>query len=125
MLCYLTSFAQMHKHNEPQVHIFSIVARNSATGEMAVGVQRHWFSVGTLVPRGEAGPGVVATQAAVNKSYGPKAVTLLKLGYTAQQALDSLVKTDAAEDVRQVAVLDSQGNVPHTPAKTAYNMPCI
>jgi len=111
MFFYLASIAQMHKHNEPLVHTFSIVARDSATGEMAVGVQSHWFSVGTLVPWGEAGVGVVATQAAVNKSYGPKALALLKLGYTAQQALDSLVKTDPAEDVRQVAVLDSKGNV--------------
>lgn len=110
--------AQMHRHNEPMVHTFSIVARDSITGEMAVGVQSHWFSVGTLVPWGQAGVGVVATQASVNKSYGIKALNLLKNGLTAQQALDSLLKQDSARDMRQVAVLDSKGNVAaHTGSK--------
>ena len=101
----------MFKHNEPLVHTFSIIARDSATGDMAVGVQSHWFSVGTLVPWGEAGVGVVATQASVNKAYGIKALALLKQGFTAQQALDSLLKDDSSRDVRQVAVLDNKGNV--------------
>ena len=39
---------------------------------MAVGVQSHWFSVGTLVSWGKSGVGVVATQSFVNPSYGPK-----------------------------------------------------
>ena len=30
---------------DPFAHTYSIVARDSITGEMAVGVQSHWFSV--------------------------------------------------------------------------------
>ncbi len=41
------------------------------TGEMAVGVQSHWFSVGTIVSWGASGIGVVATQSFVNPAYGP------------------------------------------------------
>jgi len=107
----IASYAQVYTNKEPLVHTYSIVARDSVTGEMAVGVQSHWFSVGTAVSWGEAGVGVVATQSFVDKSYGPKALALMKKGFTAQQALDSLKKADPGVDVRQVAVIDSKGGV--------------
>jgi uncharacterized Ntn-hydrolase superfamily protein len=110
--------AQVFKTKDPLVHTFSIVARDETTGEMSVGVQSHWFSVGTAVPWVEAGVGAVATQSFVDKSYGPKALALLKQGYTAQQALDSLTKADSGRDVRQVAIIDTKGNIAaHTGAK--------
>jgi uncharacterized Ntn-hydrolase superfamily protein len=109
---------QVYSTKQPLVHTFSIVARDEKTGEMAVGVQSHWFSVGTSVPWAEAGVGAVATQSFVDKSYGDKALALLKEGYTAQQALDKLTKLDAGEAVRQVAIIDAKGNVAaHTGAK--------
>lgn len=104
-------FAQSFKSKEPLVHTFSIVARDEKTGELAVGVQSHWFSVGTAVPWAEAGVGAVATQSFVDKSYGTKGLELLKKGFTAQQALDSLTKADAGREVRQVAIIDANGNV--------------
>jgi uncharacterized Ntn-hydrolase superfamily protein len=103
--------AQSFKTKEPLVHTFSIVARDEKTGELAVGVQSHWFSVGTSVPWAEAGVGAVATQSFVDKSYGIKGLELLKKGFTAQQALDSLTKADPGREVRQVAIIDSKGNV--------------
>lgn len=111
VLAIIITQAQVFKSSEPLVHTFSIVARDSATGDMAVGVQSHWFSVGSEVPWGEAGVGVVATQSFIDKSYGPKALALLKMGYTARQALDSLLKADAGREVRQVGIIDSKGNV--------------
>ena len=85
---------------------------------MAVGVQSHWFSVGTSVPWAEAGVGAVATQSFVDKSYGPKALALLKKGFTPQQAMDSLTKADPGKDVRQVAIIDTKGNTAtHTGSK--------
>jgi uncharacterized Ntn-hydrolase superfamily protein len=103
--------AQVFNKKEPLAHTFSIVARDSKTGEMAVGVQSHWFSVGTAVPWGEAGVGVVATQSFVNKSYGPKGLALIKQGKTATEALAELVEADEGRDVRQVAIIDTNGNV--------------
>ena len=41
------------------VHTFSIVARDSVTGEIGVAVQSHYFSVGSVVPWAEAGVGAV------------------------------------------------------------------
>ncbi len=105
------AFAQFFKKDESFAHTFSIVARDEVTGEMAVGVQSHWFSVGAAVPWGEAGVGVVATQAFVNKSYGVNGLSLMKGGKTAPQALKELLEKDEAREVRQVAMLDVNGNV--------------
>jgi uncharacterized Ntn-hydrolase superfamily protein len=111
ILCSQNIIAQVLKSQEPFAHTFSIVARDSATGEMAVGVQSHWFSVGTAVSWGESGVGVVATQSFVNKSFGIRGLQLLKSGLTAQQALDSLLATDVAKEVRQVGIVDANGTV--------------
>jgi uncharacterized Ntn-hydrolase superfamily protein len=92
-------------------HTFSIVARDPNTGELAVAVQSHWFSVGTVVAWGEAGVGVVATQSFVNKSFGMRGLNLLRDGRTPEQALNILLSDDSAREVRQVAILDTQGRV--------------
>ncbi len=105
------TFAQHTQHGDSFAHTFSIVARDEKTGDLVVGVQSHWFSVGTSVSWGEAGVGVVATQSFTNKSFGPRGLALLKQGKTAQQALDELLSTDSGRDVRQVAIADAKGNV--------------
>ena len=114
----LLTNAQHTRQGEPFSHTFSIVARDEKTGDMAVGVQSHWFSVGTSVSWGEAGVGVVATQSFTNKSFGIRGLQLLKEGKTAQEALDELLRTDEGRDVRQVAIADAKGNVAvHTGSK--------
>lgn len=95
----------------PFAHTFSIVARDPLTGQMAVAVQSHAFSVGSLVPWGEAGVGVVATQAMVDPSYGPLGLDLMRIGRTPAQALSGLLAADSGREIRQVALLDCQGNV--------------
>jgi len=105
------SFGQVYKSSFPLAHTFSIVARDSITGEMAVAVQSHWFSVGTSVSWAEAGVGAVATQSFVNKSFGILGLDLLRRGLTAQEALDALLKDDEGREVRQVAIIDTKGNV--------------
>jgi uncharacterized Ntn-hydrolase superfamily protein len=97
--------------DEMLAHTFSIVARDPKTGEMAVAVQSHWFSVGTVVAWGEAGVGVVATQSFVNKSFGIRGLDLLKQGKSPQEALDILLSDDTGKEVRQVAILDTLGRV--------------
>jgi len=93
------------------VATYSIVARDSATGEIGVAVQSHWFSVGTAVPWAEAGVGAVATQSFTEPSYGPLGLELMRLGRSGPEALLALVSTDADSAVRQVAMVDAQGRV--------------
>ena len=93
------------------VHTYSIVARDPATGELGVAVQSHWFSVGSIVAWAEAGVGAVATQSFVDPSYGPLGLSLMRTGRSAPDALKSLLAGDDGRDVRQVAMIDSQGRV--------------
>ncbi len=90
-------------------HTYSIVAKDTATGEMAVGVQSHWFSVGSLVSWGRSGVGVVATQSFVNPAFGPRGLELMEQGIPAPEALEQLVNQDEGKAFRQVAFLDNSG----------------
>ena len=116
-LCLLSSpfvflKAQTHPETGDQLaHTFSIVARDHGTGEMAVGVQSHWFSVGTIVSWGQSGVGVVATQSFVDPAYGPNGLKLMWSGQTAEEALKVLVEADSGRNYRQVAFLDVNGHV--------------
>lgn len=110
-LSSMAGWSQSGKPTDPFAHTFSIVARDARTGEMAVAVQSHWFSVGTVVSWGEAGVGVVATQSFVNKSFGLRGLELLKQGKSPQQALDELLGDDTGKEFRQVAILDTHGRV--------------
>jgi uncharacterized Ntn-hydrolase superfamily protein len=103
--------AQNFYSDNPLVATYSIVARDPETGEMGVAVQSHWFSVGSIVSWGEAGVGVVATQSFVNPAFGPDGLELLKSGMTAEQVVDKLIAEDEGRDVRQLAIIDVNGNV--------------
>jgi len=93
------------------ISTYSIVALDAETGQLGVAVQSHWFSVGTVVPWAKAGVGAVATQSIAEPSYGPKGLALMEKGTPADEALQSLLAKDIGENVRQVAMVDAQGNV--------------
>src|SRR5687768_10594526 len=93
------------------VHTYSIVARDPNTGELGVAVQSHWFSVGPIVAWAEAGVGAVATQSFADPSYGKLGLDLMRIGKSAPDALKSLLAGDEGREVRQVAMIDSQGRV--------------
>ena len=92
-------------------HTYSIVAMDRKTNQIGVAVQSHWFAVGALCPWIESGVGVITTQSMVEVSYGPKGLALLRGGKPAQQALNELLEADDGKELRQVAVVDAQGNV--------------
>src|SRR5690606_25657409 len=102
----------------PPVATFSILARDPATGELGGAVQSRVFSVGNGVLWAEAGVGAVATQAVVDVSYGPRGLELLRSGLGADEVVRRLLEEDPdprpedwPEGGRQVAVLDTRGNV--------------
>ncbi|MDA9362295.1 DUF1028 domain-containing protein [Flavobacteriaceae bacterium] len=107
----LSSIGQTNPYSDQFAHTYSIVAKDANTGEMAVGVQSHWFSVGTLVSWGKSGVGVVATQSFVNPSYGPNGIELMENGVSAEEALKQLTDQDEGRDFRQAAMLDVNGSV--------------
>jgi uncharacterized Ntn-hydrolase superfamily protein len=102
----------------PPVATFSIVGYDPDTGEVGVAVQSRVFAVGNGVIWGEAGVGVVATQAIVDVSYGPKGLALLRQGLSPEQVVARLLEQDPDPDPagwskegRQFSVMDARGNV--------------
>jgi len=93
------------------ISTYSIVAYDEKTGQLGVAVQSHWFSVGTVVPWAKAGVGAVATQSIAEPSYGPSGLALMEKGVPANEALQSLLSKDSGENVRQIGMVDIQGNV--------------
>ena len=109
LLLFSFGFTQTISSKRP-VSTYSIVARDPDTGQLGVAVQSHWFSVGPLVAWAESGVGAVATQSFIDPNYGPLGLELMKAGRTAQEAMDALVNTDEGKDVRQVGMIDKDGN---------------
>jgi uncharacterized Ntn-hydrolase superfamily protein len=109
--------AQTPNLPEP-VATFSILGYDPATGEIGGAVQSRVFSVGNGVLWGEAGVGMVATQAIVDVSYGPKALELLRAGKPVAEIIDTIWYDDPdpqperwTKRGRQFAVIDATGNV--------------
>ena len=90
---------------------YSIVARDTETGELGVGIQSRAFASGAVVPWVAPGVGAVATQAYGEKSYGPLGLDLLRAGKTPKLALDGLRAADPGAQTRQVAILAADGEV--------------
>ena len=106
----VSSYLFADKPTRP-IATYSIVAYDETTGELGVAVQSHWFSVGTVVPWAKAGVGAVATQSIAEPSYGPKGLALMEDGVPANEALQSLLSKDSGANVRQIGMVDAQGNV--------------
>jgi uncharacterized Ntn-hydrolase superfamily protein len=88
---------------------YSIVARDPDTRQLGVAVQTRAFAVGNAVPWAASGLGAVATQSFTERSYGPLALELLRIGRTPADALAGLVAADPQRAVRQVGIVDTQG----------------
>ncbi|MCG3216333.1 MAG: DUF1028 domain-containing protein [Candidatus Heimdallarchaeota archaeon] len=89
---------------------FSIVAYDSENVEWGVAVQSKLIAVGSIVPFGNAGVGVIASQSWCNTSYGPKGLALLKQGLTAEETISIITKQDEKREHRQLGIVDSHGN---------------
>jgi uncharacterized Ntn-hydrolase superfamily protein len=111
-----TSFAQERRASpgvpsnpDPWFSTFSIIAFDPATSELGVAVQSRAFAAGAAVPFAKPGVGAVATQAAANRLYGPKAIALLEQGLTPEEVVKRITDEDPGRDTRQVAVIDTKG----------------
>jgi uncharacterized Ntn-hydrolase superfamily protein len=89
---------------------WSIIARDSATGQLGIAVATRFFAVGALVPHIAPGIGAIATQALVNPYYGIDGLALLREGKSPHEAIAALLATDSGRESRQVHVMDSTGH---------------
>jgi uncharacterized Ntn-hydrolase superfamily protein len=90
---------------------WSIIARDSATGQFGIAVATRFFAVGARVPHIAAGIGAIATQALVNPYYGIDGLKLLHDGRSPCDIVDSLIAADSGRASRQLHVMDAAGRI--------------
>jgi uncharacterized Ntn-hydrolase superfamily protein len=90
---------------------WSIIARDSATGQIGIAVATKFFAVGARVPHIAAGIGGVATQALVNPYYGIDGVAMLREGKSPEAIVAALIAADDGRESRQLHILDAQGRI--------------
>ena len=93
-----------------RAHTYSIVAYDSATGDLGIAVQSKFPNVGGIVPWAKAGIGAVATQSLGNTAYGDEGLQLMAMGATAPEAMRIVMRRDARPAQRQVGMVDAHGN---------------
>jgi len=90
---------------------WSIIAKDSVSGQIGIAVATKFFAVGALVPHIAAGIGAVATQALVNPYYGIDGVTMLHEGKSPGAIVAALIAPDAGRESRQLHIMDAQGRI--------------
>ena len=89
---------------------WSIIARDEVTGAFGIAAASRFYALGALVPWIRSGIGAVATQAMINPQLGPAILDCLEDGKTPNEALRDCWVQDLNRSVRQVHVIDSDGN---------------
>ena len=90
---------------------WSIIAKDSATGQIGIAVATKFFAVGALVPHIASGIGGIATQALVNPYYGIDGLRLLREGKHPREILYSLIAADSGSATRQLHIMDAAGQI--------------
>jgi uncharacterized Ntn-hydrolase superfamily protein len=90
---------------------WSIIAKDNATGQLAIAVATRFFAVGARVPHIAARIGAIATQALVNPYYGIDGIKLLREGRAPRDIIQTLIAADAGHESRQLHIMDAQGRV--------------
>jgi uncharacterized Ntn-hydrolase superfamily protein len=90
---------------------WSIIARDSAAGQIGIAVATCFFAVGARVPHIAAGFGAVATQALVNPYYGIDGTRLLREGKSPDDIVKALLAADSGREARQLHIMDVQGRI--------------
>ncbi len=102
------SLAAQSQHDaDPPLSTFSIVACDSASGQLGVAVQSRVVAAGAIVPAARAGVGAIATQANANVTFKPRALQLLEEGQSPEEVRRHFVETDSLIESRQFAIVDA------------------
>jgi uncharacterized Ntn-hydrolase superfamily protein len=108
-------------HFSKLAHTYSIVAWDSATGDLGVAVQSKFPNVGGIVPWAKSGVGAVATQSLSNTDYGEKGLELMAQGATAEEALRIIMRRDTMLQDRQVGMVDARGSAASFTGRTTFD----
>ena len=106
--CISPGYSQaVHEHN--LVSTFSIVACDTAAGELGIAVASRFFSVGSVVPWAKADVGAVATQSSANTTFGWRGIELLEKGAQPEEVVKILLRNDTDPLHRQFGIVAADG----------------
>jgi uncharacterized Ntn-hydrolase superfamily protein len=88
---------------------YSLVGRDSRSGEIGVAVQSQAFNCGAAVPWARPAVGAVATQSWTDRRYGWRGLELLAANTSPEDALARLLAEDGFADARQVGMMGADG----------------
>jgi uncharacterized Ntn-hydrolase superfamily protein len=88
---------------------FSIAAYDPYRKEWGVAVQSKFLAAAAVVSWARAGAGAVATQSYANLTYGWRGLDLMEQGLSAVDVVRRLTQEDEHRDMRQVGMVDAQG----------------
>ena len=90
---------------------WSIIAKDNATGQIAIAVATKFFAVGSRVPHIAPTIGGIATQALINPYYGIDGVKLLREGRSPKDIIETLIAADTGHASRQLHIMDAKGQI--------------
>jgi uncharacterized Ntn-hydrolase superfamily protein len=108
-LLSIVSIASAQDDDPEYKATFSIIARDPATGELGHAETSKALAGGTNFGAAKGGVGVITNQAATFMMYGKIGIQMLEMGFSPEQALQYMLKTDDQRENRQVAIIDAQG----------------
>ncbi len=90
---------------------FTILGRDTSSGELGIGIATYSLAVGATCPQILPGVGVATSQASTNPAIGEELMDLLRGGANPAGALEQAVGNDPHPEFRQVALLAPTGDV--------------
>ncbi len=90
---------------------WSIIARDTATGQFGIAVATRFFAVGARVPYIASGVGAIATQALTNPYYGIDGLKFLHEGKSPSDVIATLKAADSGHASRQLHIMDTAGRI--------------
>lgn len=88
---------------------FSVIGFDARDGSLGFASQSHFFGVGSVVGRAEAGVGAVVSQAFANTDWPHLGLGLLREGGSPDEVVRLLVAGDELAEHRQLLVMDATG----------------
>jgi uncharacterized Ntn-hydrolase superfamily protein len=90
---------------------WSILARDTASGEIGAAVATRFFAVGALAIHVEGRVGALATQALINPMYAIHGLPRLRSGEAPDTIVTALLEGDAGRAHRQIHILAADGRI--------------
>lgn len=88
---------------------YTVIGRCARTHEIGIGVATYSLACGSFIHGADSGFGVAMTQANVRKGNATISRALMAQGFSSRSVVDALVRDDAHEALRQIAVMTRDG----------------